>query len=560
MKHRSPGTAPIFRMCAIFIALSSLSVPWEAVSGSFTPMTTALPSSFSPGHMLLLPDGRVMVQDSGGVAWEFLLPDYQGHYIDGTWSNCPSMNLARLYYSSDVLTDGRVFVAGGEYNPDGKFGLPDGATAELFDPMTNNGAGAWSFINPPNTLLNSNVEAFWDSESVLLPGGSVLVAPNNLASTLIYNPFSNTWSAVGATASGSQDEASWVKLPDDSILTIDPYGTDCQRYIPSLNTWIRDSPVPVDLYSTNHEIGASLLLSNDTVLYIGGNNSSEIYTPSPAGGTNPGSWSAGPNIPDGLVMRDAPACVLNNGKLLLTFVPPTNDTPMYIYEYDVSTGSFTNVFTDTFSISDETSMLQLPDGNVLFNDTGTMYVYQPDPSPITAGKPAVQSLSYDANGSLHLTGTLFNGISQGAMFGDDAQQDSNYPLVRFVDGSGDVYYGRSYNWSSTGVMTGSKVVSTEVVVPPEVLDSFGSYSLEVVANGNPSAPFSYQGPVWVNFSAFGYQDGSESYPFSTLAAGVSAVTAGGAIYVEPGSSSETLTISKPMTIVAFGGPATIGLQ
>ena len=52
---------------------------------------------------------------------------------------------------------------------------------------------------------------------------------------------------------------------------------------------------------------------------------------------------------------------------------------------------------------------------------------------MSAGKPVITSMSTNADGSYHLTGTGFNGISEGASYGDDAQMDSNYPLVRFED-------------------------------------------------------------------------------------------------------------------------------
>jgi hypothetical protein len=364
--------------------------------------------------------------------------------------------------------------------------------------------------------------------------------------------------------SGSEDEASWVKLPDNSILTIDPYGTDCQRYLPASNTWIDDRPVPVDLYSTNGEIGAAMLLTNGTVLFFGGNNTntSRIYTPSPLGGTNWGTWSPGPGIPAGRVMRDAPACNLNNGELLLTFVGPNGDSPFYIYEYDVDTKAFHLVMTDNNSISDESSMLQLPDGNVLFNDSAQMQIYQPDPSPISAGRPTIYSVAWNGDGSLHVTGTLFNGISQGAMYGDDGQQDSNYPLVRFTSG-GNVYYGRTYNWSSTGVMTGGQVVTTEVIVPSAVLDSPGQWSLQVVANGNASGAVDFYSPVWVNFSYYSADNfyfGFYDFPYNTLASGVANVASGGTIAIESSStvSGETMTITKPMNIISVGGPSTIG--
>jgi hypothetical protein len=96
-------------------------------------------------------------------------------------------------------------------------------------------------------------------------------------------------------------------------------------------------------------------------------------------------------------------------------------------------------------------MLDLPDGTVLLSSlfTNQLYIYTSDGSPLPAGKPTIQSIFVNGDGSLHLTGILFNGISQGASYGDDNQMDSNYPLVRFTDASGNVRYGRSYNWSST---------------------------------------------------------------------------------------------------------------
>jgi hypothetical protein len=222
------------------------------------------------------------------------------------------------------------------------------------------------------------------------------------------------------------------------------------------------------------------------------------------------------------------------------------------------------VLTDGYAISDKTSMLQLPDGNVLFNDTGTVYVYQPDPSPISAGRPTIYSVSWNTDGSLHLTGTLFNGISQGAVYGDDAQQDNNYPLVKFTSG-GTVYYGRTYNWSSTSVRTGGEIMTTEVAVPPAVLDVPADWSLQVIANGNASAAWNFYSPVWVdfNYSGFPFQFGWYPFPYNTLPQGVSAIASsypGGTIAIKSSTGHETVpyTISTPMTIISVNGPSTIG--
>jgi len=74
------------------------------------------------------------------------------------------------------------------------------------------------------------------------------------------------------------------------------------------------------------------------------------------------------------------------------------------------------------------------------------------------------------------------------------------------------------------------------------------------------------GPVFVDFNYTGPASngsydgpGSYNYPFPTLAQGVNAVSDGGTIIIKTaGSSSETMTITKPMTIIASDGAATVG--
>jgi len=202
-------------------------------------------------------------------------------------------------------------------------------------------------------------------------------------------------------------------------------------------------------------------------------------------------------------------------------------------------------------------MLQLPNGRVLFSDWSTqLHAYTPTGSPLADGKPTIHSITWNGDGSLHLTGTLLNGISSGASYGDDLQMDSNYPLVRLSRGANG-YYARTHHWSSTSVATGSQVLSTEFYLPAGLTP--GSYSLVVVANGLPSNPVSFYGPVWVDFNYGGFFEfGTFPLPYKTLGSGVSAVAAGGAIMLKPSASTELMTISKPMTIHTPGGPARIG--
>ena len=85
-----------------------------------------------------------------------------------------------------------------------------------------------------------------------------------------------------------------------------------------------------------------------------------------------------------------------------------------------------------------------------------------------------------------IEGIRFNGMSQGAMYGDDYQSATNYPLVRITsEKTGQVVYCRTHDHSYMGVAS-DKEVHTHFDVPSSV--KHGKYKLEVVANGIPSKP------------------------------------------------------------------------
>ena len=464
-------------------------------AGTWTALTNQAPAGVNT--MLLLSDGTVMAAD-GATGWYKLTPNSSGSYLNGTWTTLAAMNFSRLYFSSQVLTNGQVMVAGGEYGT--------GTTnSELYDPVGN----TWTYIPIPPGLIDTNnnpgppyydnTAGFLDSISEILPDGNVMVVPvypEQYGVTAIYDTAARAWLAGPALYRGyDQDEASWVKLPDDSILTIDPFGTNSERYIPSLNQWVNDANVPVAIYDpVDEEIGAAFLLPNGKAFFMGGTGNTALYTPS--GGTSPGAWTLGPVIPNGLSPPDAPAAMMVNGKLLCAMSPiPTQSAayspPTSFFEYDPTANSFTQVAGPNGATNNPTyveRMLDLPDGTVLFSAGGLqLYVYQSTGSPLAAGQPTISSITPNVDGSYTLTGTLLNGISEGAAYGDDAQMNSNYPLVRMTNLTSHlVYYARTYNWSSTSVMTGSNVLSTRFVLPSGL--PVGNYNLVATANGNASAP------------------------------------------------------------------------
>src|ERR1051326_2032524 len=106
------------KLCSFSLFFIALSVC--AQQGTWTQVTTLAPNQCG-GEMMLLSDGTVMCKtfagggDGTGNIWQKLAPNSSGSYVNGPWSNMPAMSYTRLYLSSQIMKDGRVYVAGGEY-------------------------------------------------------------------------------------------------------------------------------------------------------------------------------------------------------------------------------------------------------------------------------------------------------------------------------------------------------------------------------------------------------------------------------------------------------------
>ncbi len=461
--------------------------------GTWTPLANITPvPNGGVMVMLLLSDGTVMAKtdscksDTTATAtWAKLTPDIHGSYINGTWTTISPMHDTRVYFASQVLKDGRVFVAGGEIENESATGNGTGGNSgETYDPLTD----TWTMA-PFQTLY------FGDANSEILPDGKVLLAvlSGTGKSTMIFDPIANTW-ANGPSCHNGHDESAWVKLADNSILFVDIGSTHSERYIPSLNQWVTDATVSDSLYDPYwFETGAGFLLPDGRAFFLGASGHTAYYTPS--GNMTPGTWSSGPDIPNGYGTVDAPGAMMVNGKILCAASPlNTSDSisgafyaPTEFFEFDYLSNSFTQITApaggDSLNVPCYMSnMLDLPDGTVLFStqNSSQCYVYAPNGIPLASGKPTINNLVKLNCDTLMMTGTLFNGISEGAGYGDDWQMASNYPVVRFSNGT-NVYYARTFNWNNTGLQRGSAPDTTLFTLPAAL--PYGSYSLAVIANG-----------------------------------------------------------------------------
>ena len=166
---------------------------------------------------------------------------------------------------------------------------------------------------------------------------------------------------------------------------------------------------------------------------------------------------------------------------------------MHFFLYNASSNTITQVPDVANAPNDSsyyTRMLALPNGQVLFNDgSSQMEVYTAGGTPQASWQPSISSMSSTnlaPGGTYSLGGTQLAGLDQGAAYGDDVQDNTNFPLVRITNiATGVVTYARTSNWSSVSVAPGARS-STQFTLPPGT--PAGKSTLVVVANGIASPP------------------------------------------------------------------------
>jgi hypothetical protein len=535
-------------------------------AGTWTPLTNVAPDPFGTGTMMLLPDGRVMVEgDNVSNQWFALSPDSKGNYINGTWTTLASMSTQRLYFGSNVLPSGKVFVQGGEYSgPIGAQNITN--TGEIYDPATN----TWS------TIATFPQPQFGDDPTIVLPNGQILAGYIFDGRTFLYDPTANTWTqTVGSKLGGDRsDEETWVMLSNGNILSYDVFANrdggaaSAQMYNfsgPNAGTWTDAGVVPVsltDIANFGAELGPAALLPDGRVFQIGANGHTAIYTPS----TN--TWVKGPDVPGLFQADDAPGAMLPNGHFLFAADSPVDqfgiagifNAPTKLFDFDPVANTITNVTpggTLGFTLSQNPAftdrMLVLPNGHILMS-TGVdnqLWDYNPTGAPNNAWRPTITNVSLTGN-TFTVTGTQLNGLSQGASYGDDAEMDSNYPIFRLTDQFGNATYAVSSNWTP-GVATGSSVVTAQFTLPAG-LNASGTYKLDAIANGIASSDFTLNllgAPQNVTATALNPTTAQVSWSpvvGADLGYQVYMVTGTGNVLVGTASSTQTTAVASGLTM------------
>ena len=474
----------VFRTLAISLltlAVSSAAYSQEPfTAGTWKKVTAAPPSAVA--HALLLTDGSVLVNSfffsTHTDSWYRLVPDNKGNYVNGTWSAAGAMPAGYnpLYYASAVLPGGSVIVMGGEYNNGSAVWTTLGA---MYHPKTNK----WSHVNAP-----ANWTTVGDAQSVVLPNGKFMLA--NCCTTdealLKITGTTFTWTATGAGKTDINDEEGWLLMSNGNLLTIDATNganpSTYEIYNTAAGTWTTPGSLPNQLQDVgSSELGPMVLRPNGTVFAGGASINNAVYN------TTTGVWTVAPKFGAGLDMADAPAALLPDGNVLLDTSPGVFNTGSKFFEWDGaalhSVPAPPQAGIDSSYVG---NMVVLPSGQILFTDfSSDVEIYTPAGAACTGCAPTISSVAATlTHGTLNnvVKGTQFNGLSQGAMYGDDNQSATNFPLVRITNNAtGHVAFARTHSFSTMGVATGALAVSAQFDVPAGI--ELGASKLQVVANG-----------------------------------------------------------------------------
>lgn len=477
------------------IAITSvvlLALAGTASAQTWTPLNNQ--PGFNLGVMLQLRDGRILVhEESDGDLgeWHILTPDSTGSYVNGTWSfggRLPS-GYAPLYFSSQVLLDGKVIIEGGEYNE----GPPVWTTLGAIGTISG-GTLTWTLNSPP-----VGWGSIGDAESVMLADGTDMQANCCSSQNALFNG-PNSWTETGSVNQFSNDESGFTLLTNNKVFSVDSKddpncGTSqgSELYDQDTGLWSCGPTTPVQLYNaSDEELGAAVLMYNNKVLQFGGNAvATALYDVA----TN--TWSAGPTPANGLDQADGPAALEPNGKVLAMLSPGIFQPGCQFVEYDPVAGTLTGTANPTNCPGDSSffgHLMILPTGQIMFTDfSGLVEVYTPAPGVVPGVAPTIapgqgtRTLINSPSTNNILVGRQLNGLSENNAYGDDYQTATNYPLVRFVQvaSPNGVYYATTHD-ESTHSIAPHTFNSTLFDVPAGI--PAGQYKMYAVANGIESNP------------------------------------------------------------------------
>ncbi|MFZ0801389.1 MAG: hypothetical protein WAN70_04425, partial [Terriglobales bacterium] len=207
-----------------------------------------------------------------------------------------------------------------------------------------------------------------------------------------------------------------------------------------------------------------------------------------------GTWTVGPSFPNGDDMADGPGAILPDGNILVYTSPGVFQGTGTFYEFTTSNTFVTapNTASGSSLESWQGRLLVLPTGQVLYcaadGSSIDVELYTPKGSPNNAWRPTITKFPtlVGRGESFTIFGKQLNGFSAGAVYGDDAQMATNFPLaVIRNNATGHFFFAATSNFSTMGIATGKTLEAFSFAVSTGT--ETGASTIYVVTNGIPSA-------------------------------------------------------------------------
>jgi hypothetical protein len=256
---------------------------YDPNSGTFAEtgaLTTYVPPRFTA---TVLASGEVLVAGGWVEGAGCYPPFYRGSFalhqaqiydpVLGTFSNAPNMKVARAGHTATVLPDGKVLMAGTDFDGDCPQVPKPGNQAELFDPVLK----TFSLTGALGTLRNGHTATPLPSGKVLVAGGSVSPGEGtHLTATELYDPATGTF-APAAPLIVARRAHTATRLLSGKVLFA---GGECDGGDPRLTEIFDPGPGAVSfagLLSTERRGAAAAMSLAGRVLISGPDTSADLF-------------------------------------------------------------------------------------------------------------------------------------------------------------------------------------------------------------------------------------------------------------------------------------------
>ncbi|HXP45467.1 MAG TPA: kelch repeat-containing protein [Candidatus Acidoferrales bacterium] len=352
----------------------------------------------------------------------------------------------------------------------------NGSYAEKYNPK----AGMWTGISPSDGTakgtipqLSSPALGYELGPSLRLQDGRIFEI-GATQHTALYNPATNTWEAgpdISGTLNGipspfGADDAPGAILPNGHVI------------------FAADAGVSGFTSSGNITAGSPIITGIPSTAIL------QVYWGVQGAGIPGGAYIVSVDSPRQVTIS-SPATATTSGDAISW--GGTFSNPAELFDFDPWKSTIrqvTSALPDVnlpYEGSYPTRMLILPTGQLLFSDDSSqLWVYTSSGMPNPLLRPLITKVRYLGDGKFRLTGFKLDGQSAGAAYGDDDQMDSNYPIIRMANLSGNVFYARTSDWSKIAVGDGARRETVDFRLNPGVTP--GDYSLIVSGAGISSFP------------------------------------------------------------------------